>query len=71
MIDINSMITPYNIAVTDTTSEILGKECRRKEPRVTRDVLDLFDEGRDLKKSGIKKKERKNTEKLTRGFRRP
>ena len=28
----------------------LGKERRRKKPWVTRDVLDLFDERRDLKK---------------------
>ena len=39
--DIDSMITTYNAAVTDTISEILGKERRRKKPWVTRDVLDL------------------------------
>ena len=33
-----------------STSEILGKECRRKKPCVTKDVLDLCDERRDLKK---------------------
>ena len=31
-------------------SVILGKECRRKKPWVTTDVLDLCDERRDLKK---------------------
>ena len=31
-------------------SEILGKERRRKKPWVTKDVLDLYDERRDLKK---------------------
>ena len=31
-------------------SEILGKERHRKKPWVTKDVLDLFDERRDLKK---------------------
>ena len=30
--DIDSMITTYNTAVTDTDSEILGIECRRKSP---------------------------------------
>ena len=50
-IDIDSMIITYNTAVTDTASEILGKECRRKKPLITRDVLDLCDEWRDLKKS--------------------
>ena len=44
------MITTYNTAVTDAASEILGQECRRKKPWVTKDVLDLCDERRDLKK---------------------
>ena len=48
--DIDTMITIYNTAVTDVASEILGKERRRKKPWVTIDVLDLFDERRDLKK---------------------
>ena len=45
-----TMITTYNAAVTDAAREILGKECRRKKPWVTRDVLDLCDERRNLKK---------------------
>ena len=48
--DINTMITTYNTAVTDATSEIHATERSRKKPRVTRDVLDLCDERRDLKK---------------------
>ena len=48
--DIDTMITTYNTAVTDAASEILGKEHRRKKPWVTKDVLDLCDEGRYLKK---------------------
>ena len=48
--DMDTMITTYNTAVTDTASEILGKERRRKKPWVTKDVLDLCDERRDLKK---------------------
>ena len=43
-IDIDSMITTYNTAMTDTVSEILEKVCRRKKPWVSRDVLDLCDE---------------------------
>ena len=39
--DINTMITTYNTAVTDAANEILGKERHRKKPWVTRDVLDL------------------------------
>ena len=48
--DINTMITIFNAAVTDAASEILGRERRRKKPWITKDVLDLFDERRDLKK---------------------
>ena len=44
------MITTYNTAVTDAASEILGKERRMKKPWVTKDVLDLCDERRGLKK---------------------
>ena len=45
-----AMITTYNTAVTDAASEILEKERRRKKPWVTKDILDLCDERRDLKK---------------------
>ena len=48
--DIDTMITTYITAVTDTASEILRKERRRKKPLVTSDVLDLCDDSRDLKK---------------------
>ena len=48
--DIDTMITTYNTAATGAASEILGKERRRKKPWVTKDVLDLHDERRDLKK---------------------
>ena len=48
--DMDTMITIYNTAVNDAASERLGKERRRKKPWVTKDVLDLCDEKRDLKK---------------------
>ena len=48
--DINAMITTYNAVVSDAASERTGNEHRRKKSRVTRDVLDLCDETRDLKK---------------------
>ena len=47
--DIDTM-TIYNTAVTDAASEIFGKERRRYKPWVTKDVLDLCDERRNLKK---------------------
>ena len=48
--DIDTMITTYNTAVTDAASEILGKERRRKKPWVTKDC----DKRRDLKKKRYK-----------------
>ena len=48
--DIDTMITTYNTTVTDAASEILWKEHRRKKPWITKDVLDLCDEWRDLKR---------------------
>ena len=49
-IDINTMITTYDTVVTDAASEILGKERRREKSWITKDVLDLCDERRNLKK---------------------
>ena len=49
--DIDTMMTTYNTEVTDAASEILWKESRKKKPWVTKDVLDLCDERRDLKKN--------------------
>ena len=47
--DINTTISTYNIALTDAAGEIAWKR-RKKKPWVTKDVLDLCDERRDLKK---------------------
>ena len=52
--DMDTMITTYNTAVTDAASEILGKERCRKRPWVTNDVLELCDERRDLTKKQYK-----------------
>ena len=69
--DMDTMITTYNTAVTDAASDILGKDRRRKKPWVSKDVLDLYDERRDLKKKrhGVEGA-KKNTVKQTGGFRR-
>ena len=48
--DMDTMITTFNTAVTDAASEILGRERLRKKPWVTKDVLNLCDERRDLEK---------------------
>ena len=49
-IDINTMVTVYNTAVTGAASEILGTKRHRKKPWVTRDGLEPFGERTDLKK---------------------
>ena len=51
-------------------SEILAKVRRRKKPWVTKDVLDLCDERRDLKKKRYEAEGANNTGKQTGGFRR-
>ena len=48
--DLDSMVTHFNKAVTDTAAELLGKQRRKKKPRVTPEILDLCDQRRDLKK---------------------
>ena len=61
--DMETMLTTYNTAVTDAASEILEKERRRKKPWVNKNFLDLCDE------KGIKHKEQKNTGKQIGRFR--
>ena len=48
--DLDSMLTHFNKAVTDTAAELLGKQCRRRKPWVTSEILDLCGQRRDLKK---------------------
>ena len=63
--DMDTMITTYNTAVTDAASEILGKGRRRKKPWVTKDVLNLCDERRDLKKKRYEAEGAKENRKTT------
>ena len=48
--DMDSMVTRFNKAVTDTPAELLGKQRRKRKPWVTPEILDLCDQRRDLKK---------------------
>ena len=50
-IDINSMITTFNTAGTETASEILGKYRQKKTPWITAEILDLCDKRRELRKN--------------------
>ena len=53
--DMDSVITIFNTAVTETASEILGKHRQKKKPWVTEEILNLCEKKRELKK---KKKKR-------------
>ena len=48
--DLDSMITTFSTAVTETASEILGKHRHKKKPWVTAEILDLCDKRRELRK---------------------
>ena len=48
--DLDSMVTHFNKAVTDTAAELLGKQRRKRKPWVTPEIFDLCDQRRDLKK---------------------
>ena len=49
--DIDSMITTFNTAVTETASQILGKHRQKKKPWITVEILDLCDKRRELRKT--------------------
>ena len=49
--DIDSMITTFNTAVTETASEILGKHCQKKEKTwIAAEIPDLCNKRRELRK---------------------
>ena len=48
--DLDSIVTHFNKAVTDTAAELLGKQRRKRKPWVTPEIFDLCDQRRDLKK---------------------
>ena len=49
--DMDTMITTFNTAMTETVSEILDKHCQKEKPWVTAEILDLCD-----KREGLIKK---------------
>ena len=51
--DMDSMITTFNTAVTEAASEILGKHRQKKKTWVTADILDLCDKRKELRKKRI------------------
>ena len=49
--DIDSMITTFNTAVTETASEILGKHRQKKKTWINAEILDLCNKRRELRKN--------------------
>ena len=47
---IDSMITTFNTAVTETAREILGNHRQKKKPWITAEILDLCDKRRKIRK---------------------
>ena len=52
--DMDSMVTTFNTAVTETASDILCKNRQKKKTRVTAAVLDLYDKRKELRKKRFK-----------------
>ena len=49
--DMDSMTTTFNIAVTETATEIFGRRRQKKIPWITAEILDLCDKRRELRKN--------------------
>ena len=66
---LDSMVTHFNKAVTDTAAELLGKQCRKRKPWVTPKIPHLYDQRRDLKKKRGKPEGAKDYRKIKRKIR--
>ena len=63
--DMASMITSFNIAMTETVGEILGKHRQKKRPWVSANIVDLCNKRRELKRKHSNLKDLRNTRKCT------
>ena len=68
--DTDTMITTYNTARTDTVSEMLGKESRRKRPGPLNMFSISVKRGQIGRRSVMRQNEHTHTGKLTIGYRR-
>ena len=55
--EVDSMITTFNTAVTDTASEILSKHRQKKTPWITAELLDPCEKRRELRKKRLEPEE--------------
>ena len=54
--DMDSMITTFSTAVTETANEVPGKHCQKKKTWVTAEILDLCNKRKELTKKRFKPK---------------
>ena len=52
--DIDSMITTFNTAVSETAGVILCKHRQKRKPWITAEILDLCDKRKELRKKSLK-----------------
>ena len=55
-VNMGDLINKFNVAVTETANETLGKYRHHKQPWVTPNILHLYNKRRELKKKKKKKK---------------
>ena len=67
--DLDSMVTDFNKAVTDTAAELLGMQRRKRKLWVTLEILYLCDHRRDLKKKRGEPEEAKDYREIKRKIR--
>ena len=67
---LDSVITTFNTAVTETASEILGKHCQMKKPWATAEILDLCDKRRELRKKRFEPEGAENYKEVNNNIRR-
>ena len=68
--DIDSMITTFNTAVTETATEILGKHRQKKKLWITAEILDLCDKRRELREKRFELKGSENYKEVNNNIRR-
>ena len=67
--DLDSMVTHFNKAVTDTAAELLCKQRRKKKPWVNPEILNLCDQSRDQKKTRDEPEDAKDYREIKRKIR--
>ena len=53
--NLDSMITTFNTAVTETASKVLGKHRQKNKPWITAEILDLYNKREREKKEKLRK----------------